>query len=1151
MDYIATMDIAGANGRAKGQIKLSELWVCNWGTFTGIHHININENGSLITGENGSGKSTMIDALMTLLLPPGKVDFNTAASQGSGKDRTLISYMRGSYARSLDVDGKGDMFLRRGSVVSVIKAVYKNYFTSQKVILTAVFIITGASDKLENVTRTYAVLTEDFNISDLLNAYKTGDIREVRSFLRDNGYAQVFDNFAKYSSEFRAKLHMDNRNAPALLSRALGLKKIDDLTSLIRRLVLEPSSLKADAESLINQFDSLKNTHDKLIDLREQETRLKPLPEMVEKIKSLEEEFNQYQIAISSLSDYIPKLAIDYYTKELNKLQNMLEVKNKELSDQKEKLDEAKDTVIRHVRSLSEAGGDKLVELNDKLSDKSRKLNEISAKKNEYETLTSKFDLPKATDASIFSSNALASQTKEEELENERSKVTDKKVECKIKAEAIAKNVDELQQELEQLSQRSDSNMDIAFHKLRERLSKELDIPLELLMFTAELMEVKEKEQVWQGAIERALGGIRQTLLVPSDRYKEITSWLNEHHTNLHVRVQVVQEVVEPAEFKAGGFLEKLNWKDHIFSDFLKNYLVRHDLKCVSSVQELNNTEFSMTKEGLIQRKSGFFEKKDLERIDDKRKWCLGFSSKEKREQIQEEIIDLKRNQQQLLNKQNKYDQEAREMLKLIDSLKNILRFLSFSEIDTVSVENEITNLKNEIQILRSNPDLKLIEELLKKAQIDEELQQDLYTKIYSAHQAVEKELSKVQIKLTRYTELKTQDVSKESESIYEKLIKNKKLTTEAVLENNILSEILNTEKAKLDSSISNQRSKISREVVAPFKGKWEALANDWGEGDNNYYYDYIKYYEKIVHDSLPELVEQFKEEMNIQISQSIISLLSKMKTEVEEIKANISRINSVLRRVDFKNNSYLVIEPHEIKSPTVDEFNTKVKAVTALIESIDNEKKFKAINNVIGILTNVLTTNATMDSKKLLDPRLRMEFIAKELDRTTDQVKDVLDSSSGKSGGEKESFACTVMAASLAYVLTPQNYEAPVYASVFLDEAFSNTSEVVSRRVLRIFKELKIHINLITPYKNIEVAREYARSLILMDKNNDTNESSISELTWEEFDNQLKENKELELQEAKNLGIEILDENTGIEIAVKAQNEDSAEINHINNGSN
>ena len=88
------------------------------------------------------------------------------------------------------------------------------------------------------------------------------------------------------------------------------------------------------------------------------------------------------------------------------------------------------------------------------------------------------------------------------------------------------------------------------------------------------------------------------------------------------------------------------------------------------------------------------------------------------------------------------------------------------------------------------------------------------------------------------------------------------------------------------------------------------------------------------------------------------------------------------------------------------------------------------------------------------MDPRYQMSFFAEEIDSQTLEVRDVLESSSGKSGGEKESFAGTIVAASLAYVLTPDGYDRPIYCTVFLDEAFSNTAEAVSRRVLRVFKE-------------------------------------------------------------------------------------------------
>ena len=149
------------------------------------------------------------------------------------------------------------------------------------------------------------------------------------------------------------------------------------------------------------------------------------------------------------------------------------------------------------------------------------------------------------------------------------------------------------------------------------------------------------------------------------------------------------------------------------------------------------------------------------------------------------------------------------------------------------------------------------------------------------------------------------------------------------------------------------------------------------------------------------------------------------------------------------------------------------------------------------------------------------MSFYAEEIDSTDFTVRDVLESSSGKSGGEKESFAGTIVAASLAYVLTPDGHEKPICCTVFLDEAFSNTAEAVSRRVLRVFKELHIHVNLITPYKNLNLARDSARSLLIVERDPDLHESHLCEVTWEEVDRRA-EQKQSAISQAISSEIEL-----------------------------
>ena len=57
-----------------------------------------------IMGPSGSGKSTLIDAFSAVLVPPGKLRFNAAAQQETGRDkgRSRVSYIRGAWRRSED-----------------------------------------------------------------------------------------------------------------------------------------------------------------------------------------------------------------------------------------------------------------------------------------------------------------------------------------------------------------------------------------------------------------------------------------------------------------------------------------------------------------------------------------------------------------------------------------------------------------------------------------------------------------------------------------------------------------------------------------------------------------------------------------------------------------------------------------------------------------------------------------------------------------------------------------------------------------------------------------------------------------------------------------------------------------------------------------
>ena len=77
--------------------RLARLELYNWGTFGGrVWSLALDGQNTLLTGDIGSGKSTIVDAVTTLLLPAQRISYNKAAGADT-RERTLRSYVLGYY----------------------------------------------------------------------------------------------------------------------------------------------------------------------------------------------------------------------------------------------------------------------------------------------------------------------------------------------------------------------------------------------------------------------------------------------------------------------------------------------------------------------------------------------------------------------------------------------------------------------------------------------------------------------------------------------------------------------------------------------------------------------------------------------------------------------------------------------------------------------------------------------------------------------------------------------------------------------------------------------------------------------------------------------------------------------------------------------
>jgi uncharacterized protein YPO0396 len=141
---------------------------------------------------------------------------------------------------------------------------------------------------------------------------------------------------------------------------------------------------------------------------------------------------------------------------------------------------------------------------------------------------------------------------------------------------------------------------------------------------------------------------------------------------------------------------------------------------------------------------------------------------------------------------------------------------------------------------------------------------------------------------------------------------------------------------------------------------------------------------------------------------------------------------------------------------------------------------------------------------EKVLDVRTWFRFAASEHWRADDKQKEFYPDTGGKSGGQKEKLAYTVLAAGLAYQfgLDWGESRSRSFRFVVIDEAFGRGSEDSTRYGLELFGKLKLQLLVVTPLQKINVIEDYISSVAFTHKlvSIDGERSAVRNLSIEEY---------------------------------------------------
>jgi uncharacterized protein YPO0396 len=139
--------------------------------------------------------------------------------------------------------------------------------------------------------------------------------------------------------------------------------------------------------------------------------------------------------------------------------------------------------------------------------------------------------------------------------------------------------------------------------------------------------------------------------------------------------------------------------------------------------------------------------------------------------------------------------------------------------------------------------------------------------------------------------------------------------------------------------------------------------------------------------------------------------------------------------------------------------------------------------------------------ARRVTDVRNWFVFSASERWREDGTEHENYTDSGGKSGGQKEKLAYTILAASLAYQFKLDSTAArsKSFRFVVIDEAFGRGSDESTRFALALFQRLGLQLLIVTPLQKIHVIEPFVSAVGFVD-NQGGSYSRLQSLTIEEY---------------------------------------------------
>jgi uncharacterized protein YPO0396 len=1107
------LDFATSNERAG--FRLHRLEIYNWGTFhQRIWTLLPGGDNTLLTGDIGSGKSTLVDAITTLLVPPQKIAYNRAAGAET-RERTLRSYVLGHYKTERGDEGLSarPVSLRDGNSYSVLLARFHNEGYDQTVTLAQVFWL---KDNDGQPARLFVLSDHALSIAEHFANFGS-DIGDLRKRLRRLPKTELHDTFPPYAAGFRRRFGIENDQALDLFHQTVSMKSVGNLTDFVRQHMLEAFPLEERIDALVHHFDDLNRAHEAVLKAKAQIGRLTPVVTDCQQHASVSVQAQALRNARNALRAYFAQhkaalleKRLGHLLAEVARLQGRLDSKAEEKRAQQATRDELK-------QAIADQGGDRIERIKAEMAQKQSEKDARARRADQYASLAAAVRLAVPNDWDAFQANRQRLTEELERASERQATVQNDLTEVTVELRGLKQQHGETERELASLRTRR-SNIPARILAIRTGLCQALGLHDEDLPFVGELLQVRSEERDWEGAIERLLHNFGLSLLIPDEDYVRVAQWVDRTHLGERLVYFRVRDA-RPSELAVAPatVLRKLAIKpDSGFYAWLEAELARRfDLVCCDTLEQFRREKQAITRAGQIKTSGGRHEKDDRHGLDDRTRYVLGWSNEAKIATLEDEVQSLQTRIQAVVFRLAGLQGEQRQLADRLAQLNQLTAFQDFRELDWRPLVSDIERLEAERRALEASSDvLRALEVQLA----------ELEGRIHATEDVMEKDTRELAVARLKHEQASQQlqecaslldatpvEVKQRDfpclEETREEALGPHVLTVESCdTREKDMREWLQKEIDTLDLRLRRLEEKIVKTMEAYRKDypvetqELDARIDAAGE--------FQEMLRRLEQDDLPRFERRFKELLNENAIREVANFQSQLHRERQTIRERIEAINRSLRDIDYNPNRYITLEIVPTTDADIRDFQQDLRACTegALTGSEDaaySEAKFLQVK---GLIERFRGREGSSDAdrrwtRRVTDVRNWFAFSASERWREDDREHEHYTDSGGKSGGQKEKLAYTVLAASLAYQFGLERgvTRSRSFRFVAIDEAFGRGSDESARYALELFARMNLQLLIVTPLQKIHIIEPHVAGVGFV-HTEDGKSSMLRNLTIEEY---------------------------------------------------